>query len=88
MTSADPGSAAPTQPAVQLIADGLGHPSIDLATLRRLSDRERSMGAGTERAKLRAKIVMYLPALLDLLDGTPLAPVDSAPPRLTRPGRS
>jgi hypothetical protein len=81
--STDPASPRIVPPNVQLTADGVGHPPIDLLTLRRLSDRERSMPGGIERAKLRAKIAMYLPALLDLLDGTPLLPVDPPAPRLT-----
>ncbi len=68
--------------AVRLAADDVGHPPIDLMTLRRLSDRERGMPSGSERARVRAKIAMYLPALLDLLDGTTLVPAEPPAPRL------
>lgn len=53
---------------VQLPADDPDHPPVSLETLRRLSDRERLMPSGTERARVRAKLSMYYPALLDLVD--------------------
>ena len=83
MTTADLRESASAPLPIRLSADAVGFPSIDLATLRQMSDRERMMRPGTERAKLRARIVMYLPALLDLLDATPLTR-SPGPPRLSR----
>lgn len=71
MTTADLREGASASTPIRLSPDAVGFPSIGLATLRQMSDRERMMRPGTERAKLRARIVVYLPALLDLLDATP-----------------
>ena len=74
----------PTSAAVRLTADDPAAPSIDLATLRMLSDRERMMKPGDARAAVRARIMPYVPALLDHLDelaaetGRARTPSDSA----------
>lgn len=71
--------------AIRLEADAVGHPPIDLVTLRRWSDRERGMRPESVSAlQLRAQIAMYLPALFDLLEQTPLVRTEPEPPRLQR----
>lgn len=84
MSTADMREGNAVSSPIRLAADAADFPSINLATLRQMSDRERMMRPGTERAKLRARIAMYLPALLDLLDETPLTPSD---PGSARPSR-
>lgn len=61
-------SIVPESGVVRLCAENPALPSIDLAGFRRLSDRHQMMGPGDERARVRARIMAYLPALLDHLD--------------------
>lgn len=71
--------------AVRLEADAVGHPPIDLVTLRRWSDRERGLRPESVPAlQLRAQIAMYLPALFDLLEETSLVHTEPEPPRPSR----
>lgn len=68
---------------VRLEADALGRPPVDLVTLRRWSDRERNLRPeSVEALELRAKIAIYLPALFDLLEETPLVHTEPEPPRM------
>ena len=76
-----PDTAVQAGNAVRLAADGSAVPSIDLRTFRMLSDRERMMGPGKERAAVRARIMLYLPALLDHVDELAAAASSPVPPR-------
>lgn len=46
-----------------------------------MSDRERMMRPGKERAAVRARIMLYLPALLDHVDELATAIEQPPPPR-------
>ena len=71
---------------VRLEADAIGQPPVDLVTLRRWSDRERHLRPESVQAlQLRARIAMYLPALFDLIEDTPLVHTEPEPPRVSRP---
>lgn len=63
---------------VRLVADDPAFPAIDLAAFRALSDRERMLPPGGERRKVQARLMVYLPALLDHLDE--LSPAAGARP--------
>lgn len=83
MTAMSPTAAASSAPAaVRLAADGSDEPPVSLATFRLMSDRERMMRPSQDRAALRARLMLYLPALLDHVDELAAA---SAPGTISGP---